>query len=508
MIKLMRSLYWSGLLLAVPGGALCGEPKVAPVIRLGAEAFALEDVRLLEGPYKRAQDLNHRVLLEEVDADRLLHMFRVTAGLASTAQPYGGWESPSCELRGHTLGHYLTALALTHAATGDLRVKERGDYIVRELAKCQAALPGRGYNAGFLSAYPEELFERVDNLQPVWAPYYTLHKIMAGLLDMHVRCGNREALEVVNRMAGWVKFRCDRLDEERMQKMLNMEYGGMGEVLADLYAVTGNKEHLALARRFDKRSFFDPLAEGRDNLRGLHANTHIPQAVAAAREYELTGEPRYSRIATYFWNQVTGQRSFATGGTSNYEAWRTEPGKMASEISVESQESCCTYNMLRLTEHLFQWQPDAAKGDYYERALVNGILSTQHPDNGMTMYYVSMKPGHFKVFCTPDHSFWCCTGTGWENHAKYGAAIYYHNDQTLWVNQYIASELAWKEKGFTLKQETAFPDSERSVLTGERAPAGEAGGEGADSLLGEGGDGDAERQGPGRRARYGELCHD
>jgi hypothetical protein len=429
-----------------------GTEKVELKTMIAARPFPLKNVRLLDGPFKEAQARNTKYL-RELDSDRLLHNFRVNAGLPSAAAPLGGWEEPKVELRGHFVGHYLSGCALTWAATGDEELRRKADAIVAELSRCQDALGPTGY----LSAFPEEFIDRVVEEKKVWAPWYTLHKIMAGLLDMSTLAGNRQALEVVEKMAAWVRLRLDKLDEAAVQRMLRNEHGGMTEVLANLYAVTANPGYLALARRFDHRAFLDPLAAGRDELKGLHVNTQIPKVIGAAREYELTGDTFYSAAATYFWDEVVNHRSYATGGTSNYEGWRSGPDVLASELSNESHETCCTYNMLRLTRELFTWSAGPKLADFYERALWNGILATQDPATGMVMYYVPMESGWYKTFCTPTESFWCCTGTGVESHAKYGDSIYFHDGETLFVNLFIASELDWPEKGLTIRQETGFP---------------------------------------------------
>jgi len=419
--------------------------------------FSLKQVRLLDGPFKRAMELD-RKYLHDLDSDRLLHMFRVTAGLPSSAKQLGGWEKR--EVRGHTMGHYLSACALMYASTGDEKLKNKAQKIVAELAKCQNAL-GNGY----LSAFPEEGIKRVIySTGNWWAPWYTLHKIFAGLIDMHVHCSNKQALEIAKAMAGWTKMHLDNLNEEQTQRMLNVEFGGMNEVLCNLYAVTGDPDHLALARRFDHQVVFEPLAHFQDKLKGLHVNTQIPKIIGAAREYELTGEPYYYNIATFFWHQVVNARSYCTGGTSNHEHWRTDPYELAKELSPATQETCCTYNMLKLTRHLFCWNPDARYADYYERALFNGILSTQDPKTAMCMYFVPLASGYWKVFNTPYDSFWCCTGTGIENHAKYGDSIYFHDDNGVYVNLFIASELNWPEKGVRIRQETSFPEQEGTTL--------------------------------------------
>jgi len=441
--------------------------KIAPAISLQAEPFPLSDVRLLDGPFRDAM-LRDKAYLLSLDADRLLHNFRVTAGLPSSAEPLGGWERPTCEVRGHCVGHYLSACALMYASTGDKALKEQTDYLVAELAKCQEAMPARGYNKGYLSAYPESFFDRVDQAKPVWAPYYTLHKIMAGLLDAWRYCGNAQALDALTRMADWLKLRVDRLSTEQMQRALGNEHGGMAEVLANLYAVTGNPDHLKLARAFNHEAVFGPLAAGQDRLDGLHANTQIPKITGAAREYELTGERQFYDIAEFFWDRVALHRSYVIGGDSDKEHF-FPTNDFQKHLSAETAETCNTYNMLKLTRHLFEWEPSAKLMDFYERGLYNQILASQDPDSGMMAYFVPLQSGRFKTYSTPVQSFWCCTGTGMENHAKYGDTIYFHGRDALYVNLFIASELHWTERGVTVRQETKFPEEDTTTLTMECA---------------------------------------
>jgi DUF1680 family protein len=411
-------------------------------------------VRLRPGPFLDAALRNRRFVME-LEPDRLLHMFRVTAGLPSTAEPLGGWEQPANELRGHFTGHYLSACAMLQAGLGDPEVKARGELMVAELARCQDAL-----GSGYLSAFPEEFFDRLRRGENVWAPFYTLHKIMAGLLDMYTLAGNEQALLMLKRMAGWVRRYALPLGEAHMARVLEREYGGMNEVLYNLGAATGDASFFELARQFDHERVFAPLAEGRDELKGLHANTTIPKIIGAARRYELTGERRYRDLAEYFWHTVTGRRSYCTGGTSNEEAWRTEPGRLAGELSGYTQECCCTYNMLKLTHHLFSWTADPAAADYHERALWNGILGTQHPDDGMTVYYVPLAAGYWKLFGRPRDAFWCCTGSGLESFAKLADGVYFQDDTGLYVNQFVPTTLDWTERGVTVVQETRFPEEE------------------------------------------------
>ena len=427
------------------------------VIELKARPFDLKQVDLLDGPFKDAMERDRRYL-HELDPDRLLHTWRINAGLPSNAKPLGGWEKPDCEVRGHTLGHYLSACGLMYSSTGDEELKEKADAIVAELAKCQEALGP----AGYLSAFPESFIERAEKCERVWAPIYILHKIYAGLQDMYVHCGNEQALKAAKKLAKWQNGRLDHLDETQMQNMLNRtEQGGVNEALANLYALTGNKEYLAMARRFDQKRYVEPLALGEDKLDGEHANSFIPNMIGSARLYEMTGKERDKRIAQNFWNLVVGTRIYCTGGTSQGEAWQ---GANELPLANNTHETCCTYNMLKLTRHLFCWDPAPKYADYYERALWNGILSTQNPETGMTMYYVPLVTGGRKIFGQPNDSFWCCTATGLESHAKYGDSIYFHNDTTLFVNQFIASEVDWKGKGVKVRQETRFPERESTTL--------------------------------------------
>jgi uncharacterized protein len=433
-------------------------------VTLNAEPFALTDVRLLDGPFRVAQQADARYMLS-LDPDRLLYNFRINAGLPSTAEPLGGWESPTCELRGHFMGHYLSACSLMYQSTGDPEWKRRVDYLVAELAKCQDAM-----GDGYLSAFPKSQFDRLESGQHVWAPYYTIHKIMAGLIDAYRLCGNQQALEVAKKMASYFGGRLTKLSDEQIENLFHTtargpgnEYGGMSDVLHDLYSITGDPSILKTANLFDRNYFADPLAANQDELAGLHANTHIPQVEGFARHYEVTGEEKYRLAADHFWEIVTQRHSFVTGSNSFSEHFM-QPGIEASNLVPTTAESCNVYNMLKLTRHLFEWEPKASYADYYERALFNHILGSIDPETGMTEYFLSLAPGHFKVYGTPTQSFWCCTGTGIENHAKYGDSIYFHKGDTLWVNLFIASELTWKDVGLVLRQETNFPSQEGTTL--------------------------------------------
>jgi uncharacterized protein len=424
-----------------------------------ARPFLLKDVKLLPGAFSAAADGN-RKYLKSLPPDRLLHTFRLTAGLPSSAEPLGDWEKPDCELRGHFAGgHYLSACALAFASSGDEDLKRNGDLVVAELAKCQAQLKN-----GYLGAFPQELFDRLRDGVNVWAPFYTIHKIMAGHLDMYTLAGNEQALDSVEKMARWVRGWSDPLSEQQMQRVLLVEYGGMGEALANLYGVTGKRENLELAQRFDKKGFFDPLAAHRDELKGLHVNTHVPQVIAAARLYELTGDKRYWNIADYFWDEVTSERSFCTGGTSNLELWRSDPGVLSTQLSSETSEDCCVYNMMKLTRHLFSLSPQARYMDYYERVLFNHRMGTIDPETGTTVYYLPLGSGYSKIYAKPFDSFWCCNGTGAEEFAKLTDTIYFHDDNSIFVNLYVASEVHWQQQSIRLTQQTSFPEEQGTTL--------------------------------------------
>ncbi len=426
------------------------------------QPFPLTSVHLLDGPFRDAMLLDERYLFS-LDPDRFLHTFRINAGLPTSARPYGGWEKPDCELRGHSLGHYLSACSLMYASTGNVVLKQRVDYIVAELAKCQEALPSQGYNKGYLSAFPESFIDRVEQGKKVWAPWYTLHKIMAGLLDAYQYCDNKQALDVLVKNADWIKFRIDKLSEKQIQSMLGTEFGGMNDVLTNLYAVTGNPDHLRLARAFDHRQIFEMMAHKKDGLDNYHGNTQIPKIIGAAREFEMTGNESYRDIAEFFWERVAMHRSYVIGGNTDKEHF-FPPAKFSQHLGPQTAETCNTYNMLKLTRLLFSWDPNVRLMDFYERGLYNHILASQDPQQGMFVYYMSLKPGHFKTYSTPKDSFWCCVGTGMENHSKYADTIYFHDSNSLWVNLFIASELNWKEKGLTITQQTKFPESDTTTL--------------------------------------------
>jgi DUF1680 family protein len=436
------------------------KPKVRP--------FPMAQVRLGEGPCKDAQETNRKVLMR-TPADRLLHNFRINAGLPSNAEPLGGWEQPpgvsqrarDSELRGHYTGHFLSALALMYASTGDQELKAKGDYMVAELAKCQEKLGG-----GYLSAFPREFWERLDKRQPVWAPFYTIHKIMAGMLDQHELAGNKQALEVLQGMAAWADEWTAQFPEEHMQDILNTEYGGIAETLYSLAAITGENRWAKAGDRFQKKRFLNPLGLRRDELRGLHVNTHIPQVIAAARRYEISGDMRFRDVAGFFWDDVVTARTYAPGGTSNGEAWQVEPYRLSVEWPrfTSHQECCCAYNMLKLTRHLYSWTGDPRYFDYYERTLLNHRLGTIEPETGATQYYLSLTPGAWKTFNTEYNSFWCCTGTGVEEYSKLNDSIYWQDDAGVYVNLFIASELNWAEKGIRIRQDTQFPQKPAATL--------------------------------------------
>jgi hypothetical protein len=421
-----------------------------------ARPFPMAQVRLSSGPLKDMQERD-RVYLYMLPNDRLLHSFRLTAGKTSKAEPLGGWEAPDCELRGHLAGgHYLSACALMFAATGDESLRIKAEALVGALAECQQ-------KNGYLGAYPEDFYDRLKKHEPVWAPFYTYHKILAGHLDMYVHCGSETALNTARRMADWAIKWIEPLSDEELDKVQKTEHGGMNEALFNLYAITGEKKYLDGGLRFEHKRFFEPLAAHQDKLAGLHSNTNIPKVIGAARGYELTGDERYKGIAEYFWQTVVDHHTFAPGGTSNTNEGWSEPDTAGSHLGPGGQECCCSYNMLKLTRHLFGWKPDARWMDYYERLLWNVRAGTQN-ENGRLMYYVPTIAGGWKTFDDPYESNLCCTGSGMEEYAKLVDTIYFHDENSVYVNQFVASEVSWPEKRVRLAQQTSFPEEERTTM--------------------------------------------
>ena len=438
--------------------------EAQPLVR----PFSLHQVLLAPGPLQQARDWNRNYMMR-LGNDRLLHNFRATAGLPSEAAPLGGWEAPKSELRGHFVGHYLSACATLYAATGDTAVKAKANALVAGIADCQEKLNDNGY----VSAFPDELFVRLDKREKVWAPFYTLHKLMAGLLDMHLYGGNPQALDVLLKLAAWVDAWTAAKPEEHMQDILKTEFGGMNDVLYNLAAVTGDDRWARTGDRFTKKIFFTPLAMRHDELKGLHANTHMPQVIGAARRYELSADYRFQDVSEFFFETISEAHTYATGGSGNTEGWLTQANHLALEMKVSShhQECCCAYNMMKLSRHLYGWSSDARFIDYYERNLLNHRLGAIQPETGLTIYFLSMSPGAWKTTCTEDQTFWCCTGSAVEEFAKLNDTIYFHDDDSLYVNLYVPSTLNWTERGIRLQQETSFPDSNHTSLTLHSTPA-------------------------------------
>ena len=437
--------------------------------------FALDEVKLLENSpfyenYKRAHDF-----LLSVNDDQQLYNFRTAAGLDTKgAPPMTGWDEPNGNLRGHTTGHYLSAIAYAYAGTKDERFKKKVDYMIAELAKCQDAMEASGkFNYGFLSGYSEEQFDKLEDFVPypqIWAPYYTLHKIMAGLLDCYELAGNEQALEVVSKLGDWVYNRLSKLSKEHLNKMWAMyiagEFGGINETMAKLYAVTGKETHLAAAQLFDNDKLFYPMSVNVDTLGGMHANQHAPQVIGALKIYECNNDPYYYDIAENFWDMVVNSHIYNIGGTGAGEMFKPA-NVIAKFITEKTAETCVTYNMLKLTRQLFFRNPEARYMDYYERALCNHILASQDQSGpvGGSTYFMPLFPGMRKGYDTSGNS--CCHGTGMENHIKYQESIYFQSvdGSTLYVNLYIPSELNWNAKGVKVTQSGDFLREQKSVFT-------------------------------------------
>ncbi|MFK4688154.1 glycoside hydrolase family 127 protein [Streptomyces pristinaespiralis] len=458
-----------------------GTGSTAAVARPALDPFLLTEVRLLKSPFLANMRRTCAYLLF-VDPERLLHTFRRNVGLPSGAEPCGGWEAPDVLLRGHSTGHLLSALAQAHANTGDDAYAEKARHLVAALAECQARSPAAGYRPGYLSAFPETVFDQLEAGGKPWAPYYTLHKIMAGLLDQYRLSGNEQAMTVLTAMADWVDSRTAPLAHDRMQSLLRVEFGGMNEVLTNLYLETGDPARLRTARRFDHEELYGPLAAGRDELAGRHANTEIPKVVGAVSSYEATGEKRYLDIATHFWQTVVRHHSYAIGGNSNQEFFGP-PGEIVSRLSEDTCENCNSYNMLKLGRQLFLHDPStAAYMDHYEWTLLNQMLGEQDPDSehGFVTYYTGLWAGSRRQpkgglgaapgsYSSDYDNFSCDHGTGMETHTKFADSIYFRSAgpaaDALYVNLFIPSEVTWQQKGVTLRQETGHPETDRTRLT-------------------------------------------
>lgn len=463
----MKKLIRMFAILGIAAGCTEGSKELVQKQGIMARHFELSDVELLDSPFKTAFESNKKWLLD-LSPDRFLHRFRSLAGLEPKDSIYGGWESRG--ISGQTLGHYLTALTMMYAVTGENEFKRRADYIVSELAECQVEI-----GTGFVGAFPEfdRIFEEVArgdvrsagfDLNGGWVPWYNLHKTFAGLIDSYRFTNNELAKTVVVNLGNWAINTVGGLNETQFQKMLACEHGGMNESLAELYAITGDERYFELAERFNHKAVLEPLTYETDLLAGLHANTQIPKVVGLGRQYEYNGGKEKRDAAAFFWDRVVHHHSYVIGANSDYEHFGPADS-LNGRLSKNSAETCNTYNMLKLTKELHSWEPTVEYADYYERALYNHILASQNPSDGMITYYVNMKPGEKKVFSTPFDSFWCCVGTGIENHVKYGEFIYSHAADTLWVNLFIPSSLDWKEQNARLVMETSYPKSDQVKMT-------------------------------------------
>jgi len=449
------------------------QPSAA--VPLQAREFPLSAVRLLDGPFRRAMDVNRAYLLR-LEPDRLLAGFRREAGLAKRADPYGGWETIPNEgrysLAGQALGHYLSALSLMASATGDPDCRRRVEYIVAELSACQQAA-----GSGILCAFPEskQIFaelaageiksDHLFGLNGGYVPLYVTHKVMAGLRDAWLLLGNRDARDVLVRMAAWLGTVVGPLIDPQIREMLETEHGGIMEVVADVYAITGDPQYLALAKRLNHQSLFAPLTRGEDTLTGQHANAQIPKAIGMERIFQLTGDPAYGKAPRFFWDLVARTRSFVIGGHGENEFFFA-PEDFAAKgvVSPTGPETCNTYNMIKLSRRQWLVQPSATLADFIERSLYNHILPSQEPEHGGFVYFTSMRPGHYRTYSSDTEDFWCCTDTGMESHAKHNQFIYAHAGPRLWIDLLIPSELDWADQGVRLRLETRFPEDGKATL--------------------------------------------
>jgi uncharacterized protein len=427
----------------------------------------MNNTTLLDGLFKQSQEKGKEYLIY-LDVDRLIAPCYDAVAQTPKKPRYGGWESTG--ISGHSIGHWLSAAATMYTVTGDERLKQKLEYAIDELAHVQSF-----DETGYVSGFPRDCYDKafsgefeVSNfsLGGSWVPWYSHHKIFAGLIDAYQLIGSQKALDIVIKLSDWAVNGSKNMTDEQFQRMLICEHGGMNEAMADLYVITNNRSYLDLAIRFCHKAVLDPLSKGQDELEGKHANTQIPKVVGAAKLYNITGEQHYKDTAIFFWNRVTNNRSYVIGGNSKGEHFGPEN---TEDLGITTTETCNTYNMLKLTELLFAWEKKAEYMDYYERALYNHILASQDPDSGMKTYFVSTEPGHFKVYCSHDNSFWCCTGTGMENPARYTRSIFTHNEKDLYVNLFISSTFSNVDNNFIIRQETAFPESNTSRLVLEQA---------------------------------------
>lgn len=442
--------------------------------------FPLQDVKLLNSPFLQAQQTDLHYILS-MNPDRLLAPFLREAGLTSKAPSYTNWENTG--LDGHIGGHYLSALSMMYAATGDTAVYNRLNYMLNELHRAQQAV-----GTGFIGGTPGSLQLWKDikagniraggfDLNGKWVPLYNIHKTYAGLRDAYLYAGSDLARQMLVDFTDWMIDITSDLSDEQIQDMLRSEHGGLNETFADVAEITGDKKYLELARRFSHKFILDPLIKEEDKLTGMHANTQIPKVIGYKRIAELSQDDKnwnhaaeWDHAARFFWNTVVNHRSVCIGGNSVREHFHPSDNFTSMLNDVQGPETCNTYNMLRLTKMLYQDSPETNFADYYERALYNHILASQEPEKGGFVYFTPMRPGHYRVYSQPETSMWCCVGSGLENHTKYGEFIYAHQKDTLYVNLFIPSQLTWKEKGVTLTQETHFPDDGKVTLRIDKAP--------------------------------------
>lgn len=455
------------LMAILISGLLAGCTPSEEIKDVRLQTFPLSSVRLLESPFQNAQQVDMQYILE-LDADRLLAPFLIDAGIEPKAERYGNWENTG--LDGHIGGHYLSALALMYASTGNAELMERLNYMIDALEECQQK-NGNGYVGGVPDGQKiwKEIAEgNIDagnfSLNGKWVPLYNIHKIFAGLRDAYLIAGNEKAKGMLVDLTDWFIGITSGLSEEQIQDMLRSEHGGLNEVFADVAAITGDNKYLELAEKFSHRLILDPLLQKEDKLTGLHANTQIPKVIGFERVAVLSENKSWEEAAKFFWETVVNDRSVSIGGNSVREHFHPTDDFGPMLESNQGPETCNTYNMLRLTQMLFLSSGNASYLDYFERATYNHILSSQHPEKGGFVYFTPMRPRHYRVYSQPHEGFWCCVGSGLENHGKYGELIYAHNDEDIYVNLFMASTLNWKEKGIVLTQNTKFPFEETSEI--------------------------------------------
>jgi DUF1680 family protein len=439
-------------------------------------SFRLDEVRLTDRDFASRRELVKKYI-HDFDLERLMHTFRINAGIPSNAEPLGGWEAPDCGLRGHFAGHFLSACAKFAFGDHDEMLKNKADEIVDVMERC--AQPN-----GYLSAFEEDKLDvlEFEENRNVWAPYYTLHKIMQGLIDCHTYLLNAKALVLAVNLALYIRERFEKLTHWKIDGILRCtkvnpvnEFGGLGDSLYALYGLTGDARLLELARVFDRDYWNEPLSAGQDVLEDLHANAHLPMILSAMHRYKFESEGKYKRAALHFYDFVKG-RTFANGSNSSKatacirggvsekaEHWGGY-GQLADALTGGESESCCAHNTEKILERLLEWSSEAGYLEHLESLKYNAVLNSASAKTGLSQYHQPMGRHAIKKFSNPHDSFWCCTASGIEAMSELQKNIWFRDGNTVLLNAFISSTAVWKDRRIAIDQRTEFPNSLASSL--------------------------------------------